>query len=283
MGEDAHAPSFIKNNLNLEEYMKRTMMRQLLTAFLMVAFSLQCAAQNLTYNVYKRDGESYYFGKVLVPQSGKYKMKRNPTANVTVELYYGHIDIKWNKIYMMNMVVTEGYYYIDATNCTHAFVVRTNTPDDVVLEPATAADEEVIVANDSFWFNSAFGVQNKLRFNSAVVTNSVLRENASYKTKKIYVMANPVKRGLAFAWLDQFGTTRNLPANSLYILGKQTSSSPELEVVWPDDEFETSTAIKTVNKNETINDAVYSLQGQRVTNMVKGHIYIRNGRKFVAQ
>lgn len=262
--------------------MKATL-RQLFTIFLLTAFTLQASSQNLSYKVYKRDGDKYYFGKVLIPQSGKYKMKRNPTADVTVELYYGHIDTKWNRIYMMNMVITEGCYYIDATSCTHAFVVRTNTPDDVILEPATPEDEDVITSNSSFWFNSAFGVQNKLRFNSEMVTNSVLRENATYKTKNIYAMANPVRRGLAFAWIDQFNTTLNLPANSLYILGKQTSSAPELEVVWPDDEFETSTAIKTVNKNETINDAVYSLQGQRVTNMVKGHIYIRNGRKFVAQ
>lgn len=260
------------------------MMRQLLTAFLMAAFSLQCAAQNLTYHVYKRDGESYYFGKVLIPQSGKYKMKRDVNKDVTVELYYGHIDTSKNRIYMHNMVVTEGYYYIDATDCTHAFVVRTNTPDDVILEPATAEDEDVITANDSFWFNSILGRQNKLRFNQAVVANSVLRENATYKTKNIYVMANPVRCGLAFAWLDQFGTSRNLPANSLYILGKYTTSAPELEVVWPEDvDTETITGIEAVKATTVKDNAVYNLQGQRVTNMVKGHIYIRNGRKFVAE
>ena len=265
--------------------MKRITTRLILTILLLAVFTLQGVAQsNLSYKVYKRDGESYYFGKVLVPQSGKYKIKRNPTDDVTVELYYGHIDTNKNRIYMMNMVVTEGCYYIDATSCTHAFVVRTNTPDDVVLEPATAEDEDIIVANDSFWFNSVFGLQNKLRFNNDVVANSVLRENATYKTKKIYVMANPVRRGLAFAWLDQFGTSRNLPANSLYVLGKKTTSAPELEIVWPEgEEVGTITAIQSVKNSEIVNDDVYSLQGQRVTNMQKGHIYMRNGRKFVAQ
>ena len=211
-------------------------------------------------------------------------MKRDVNKDVTIELYYGHIDTSKNRIYMHNMVVTEGYYYIDATDCTHAFVVRTNTPDDVILEPATAEDEDVITANDSFWFNSILGRQNKLRFNQAVVANSVLRENATYKTKNIYVMANPVRCGLAFAWLDQFGTSRNLPANSLYILGKYTTSAPELEVVWPEDvDTETITGIEAVKATTVKDNAVYNLQGQRVTNMVKGHIYIRNGRKFVAE
>ncbi len=261
----------------------RTTKRLIFSAFLLVGLSLQCVAQNLTAKVYQRPGESYYFGKVFVPKSGKYKLKRNPTEDATIELFYGHIDTNRNRIYMMNMIVVEGFYFIDATNCSHAFLVRTNTPDDVVLEPATAEDDALVISSDGLWFDYALSFQNKLRYNTAIVSNSTLQENATYKSKNIYVMANPVNRGLAFAWLDQFGTTRNLPANSLYILGKKTASAPDLEVVWPDDNFNNTTAIKTVNKHETFNDVVYSLQGQRVTDMVKGRIYIRNGRKFVAQ
>ena len=97
-------------------------------------------------------------------------------------------------------------------------------------------------------------------------------------------MANPALRGLAFAWLDQFGTSRNLPANSLYILGKHTASAPDLEIVWPeDDDYKDVTGIEDVKKNEADDAAVYTLQGMRVSNLQKGHIYIRNGRKFVAQ
>jgi len=283
-GAEAYVcPPYFQNFKHIFEFMKPTTLRTVYSALLLLGIWLQCSAQNLTYKVYKRDGDTYYLGKVLVPKSGKYKMKRNPTADTTVELFFGHVDTNKNRIYMMNMVVTEGYYYIDATSCSHGFVVRTNTPDDVVLEPATAADEDVIVANDSFWFDLVFGRQNKLRFNSTMVANSVLQENATYKTKNIYVMANPALRGLAFAWLDQYGTSRNLPANSLYVLGKQTASAPELEVIWPDDETENVTGIETLGQTRQSDDIICNLHGQRVTDMQKGHIYIRNGRKFVAR
>lgn len=259
------------------------MKRLLLTTLLLAGLSLEGVAQNLTFKVYKRDGDTEYFGKVLVPQSGKYRIQCNPTAETNVELFYGHIDANSNRIYMMKMVRTEGCYYIDATGCTHAFVVRTNTSDDVVLEPATAEDEDIIVSNDSFWFNTAFGRQNNLRFNSAVVENSTLQENATYKTKNVYVMANPALRGLAFAWLDQYGTSRSLPANSLYVLGKKTASVPELQVVWPDDDTADVTAVQTLHSVNPADDAVYTLQGIRVSNMVKGQIYLRNGRKFIGR
>ncbi len=260
--------------------------RTILSLLLLIGMSLQSSAQNPTSKVYKREGEKYYFGKMYIPQgTGKFKLKHTPSQDAVVELYYGHIN--GNKIYMMPMVITEDCYYVDATNCSHAFVVRTNIPDDVVMETATAEDDEIIKANDSFYFNKALSFQNKLRFTTTMVPNETLRENATYKNKNIYFMANPVRYGLAFAWLDQFGTTRKLAANSLYILGtKMALSSEMIEVIWPDDIYENMTAINTVKKQATIDNAVYTLTGQKVgtaadfESLPKG-LYIVNGRKVM--
>lgn len=43
-----------------------------------------------------------------------------------------------------------------------------------------------------------------------------------------------------------------------------------------------STGIEEI-KTETVSDAIYSLQGVRVSNPVKGQVYIRNGKKFVCR
>lgn len=256
--------------------------RIIFTVFFIVGMMLQTVAQNPSCKVYKPEGNKYYFGKLYIPQgSGKFKLKHTQKTDDVVELYYGHIDR--NKIYMMSMVITEDCYYVDATACSHAFVVRTTLPDDVVMVPATAEDDAIIDANDSFYFNKALSFQNKLRFTTEMVANNVLQENNPYKNKNIYFMVNPARYGFGFAWIDQFGSTRNLPANSLYILGTKTSSAPDLEIIWPDYDLESTTVIKSVKNSEIANDAIFTLQGQRVTNMVKGHIYIQNGRKFVAQ
>lgn len=44
---------------------------------------------------------------------------------------------------------------------------------------------------------------------------------------------------------------------------------------------DTSTGISEITKENTASDAVYTLQGVRVSNPVKGQIYIKNGKKFI--
>lgn len=257
-------------------------LRFALSILLFLGFTLQTAAQAPTAKVYQREGDKYFLGKLYIPKgAGKVKLNRKPSQDVMVELYYGHID--HTNIYMMPMIVTEGYYYVDATSYEHAFVVRTNTPDDVVMETCTAEDDDIVKANDSFYYMPPFSYQNKLRYTTEQVDNSVLQESSTYKTKNVYMMANPAKYGLAFMWIDQFGTSRYMPANSLYILGPQEAlSSDMIEVIWPDDE-PNSTDIETVKTTRQTTDDIYTLQGQRVTETIKGRIYIRNGRKFIAR
>jgi len=259
--------------------------RFVLTAFLLVAMSLQTVAQNPSCKVYKREGDKYYLGKLYIPKgAGKLKLKHFPTNDALVEMYFGHIDHA--NIYMMPMVVTEGYYYIDATSTSHALVVRTNTPNDVVMETATAEDDEIIKANDSFYFKPPFSYQNKLRYTTEQISNSELQENSTFKTKNVYMMANPARYGLAFMWIDQFGTSRYMPANSLYILGTKTSSARMLNVIWPDGETtdieEVRPSVSSTDANNTT-DAVYTLQGQRVAAPAKPGLYIINGRKTIVR
>ena len=90
-------------------------------------------------------------------------------------------------------------------------------------------------------------------------------------------MANPATAGFAFAKLDQFATTRNLAAKSLYVLGKK-SASARLTVIW-DDEDDTD-AIEGVTPATEQNDAIYNLNGVRVQKAQKG-IFIINGKKVV--
>ena len=262
------------------------MIRFALSVLLVLGFTLQTAAQTPSAKVFKREGDTYYLGKLYIPKgAGKLKLKHTRSNDGIVELYYGHVDR--TKIYLYPMVLTEDCYYVDGTDCSHAFVVRTTTPEDVVMETATAADDELIEANSSYYWNYGLSFQNKLRFNTEQVSNNDLREKSTYKSKNVYIMGNPARYGLVFLWVDQFGTSRYLPANSLYVLTNRSSSAPEqLEVVWPDDDFENTTAIKTSNAACSVDNAVYSLAGQKMgttadfANLPKG-LYIINGRKVV--
>lgn len=262
--------------------------RIILTALLILSSSLQSAAQTLSVKVFKAEGSSYYYGKVFIPKGGKYKLKHTQEEGKTINLYYGHVDA--NRLYMMSMIITEDRYYIDATQGTHAFIVRSTKPDDVIFEHSPEEDQAILDANSSFYFGSALGRQNKLRYTETLVANSDLREQKTFNQKSIYVMTDPEKESVAFRRLDQFNTTADLSANSLYVLGNKSLTDEELNMIWPDDDMEIETGIKAVKSVETSagsrradTDAIYTLQGVRVSRTEKGRIYIRNGRKFIAQ
>lgn len=258
-------------------------------------------------SIVKKEGNTYGYAKLYIPKgvNMKYKVpaKYDATADKNgVQLYYGRIDNSNNKIYMYNLPVIDDYYWIDATDVDQAFVLRTNSDIEpsatITAETVTDEDLATFAAGDPseyYFFDAALAVQNQLRYNPAEIANQELRNNAEFAGRDVYVMANPktAAGGFAFAKFNkdatytkatgdhEVGDLRCLSAKSLYVVGKLNASAPELEVVFEGDEnFDANTTgIETVKAAES-NDAIFNLQGVRVSNAQKG-IYILNGKKVV--
>ena len=49
----------------------------------------------------------------------------------------------------------------------------------------------------------------------------------------------------------------------------------------PDGKFESGTPSITISDNQPTDNSIYNLQGFKVTNLITGHIYIQNGKKFI--
>lgn len=256
-------------------------------------------------SVVKKEGNTYGYAKLYIPKgvNMKYKVpaKYDATSDKNgIQLYYGRIDNSNNKIYMYNLPVIDDYYWIDATDVDQAFVMRTNSTIEpsatITAETVTAEEDAIFTPGDAdhYYFNAALAVQNQLRYNTAEIANQELRNNAEFAGRDVYVMANPASyTNLTFAKFNkdatytkqvgdhEIGDLRWLSAKSLYVVGKLNASAPELEVVFEGDEnFDANTTgIETVKAAES-NDAIYNLQGVRVSNAQKG-IYILNGKKVV--
>lgn len=253
--------------------------------------------------VYKKEGNTYAYGKLYVPAGINMKYKVNAEYNATekknaVQLYYGRIDNSNNEISMYNLPVIDGYYWIDATEVDQVFVVRTNTElkseMKVEAEPVTAEEDAIIVADitgDYYYWDAALAVQNQLRFATQDIIHSELMNNAEFKDRNVYYMANPVKHGFGFILFDksakytkangnyEIGDYKPLVKNSLYVVGKENTNARMLTIVFADEETNT-TGIETVETAEQNSDAIYNLQGVRVNNATKG-IFIKNGKKVV--
>jgi hypothetical protein len=259
---------------------------RLMGAFtLMVLMSVSVQAQNITAKVYRQTGTSgNAYGKLHIPQGGKYRMAMYPKSGVQVAVFRAHVD--GNSIYLGFVDPYGGTYWIDATEVEQNFLVRTSDGSNVDVVPVTDAEDAEMKSKGYKYFDARKAERNDFKFSSEIIANKVLRKSSQYAHKPIYVMANPAKYGLAFAHIDQYASKDvNLPANSLYVVGDASSSVRQLEIVFGDEVYDQTTGIDEpkISERSHFDDAIYSLQGVRVEEPVKGNLYIRNGRKYVAE
>ena len=241
-----------------------------------------------------QEGGKYAYGRLYIPAgtNNYYKVSAQKTDDVnTVNVFSATVD--GADIYMKPVDIQDGCFWIDATAVDQVFVVRTSNISAAVdgkvaltVEPVDADEAADFVADGGYFFDASDAKKNALQYVKQTVINTELQNTAPYKDKGIYVMANPKTRGLAFAWLDQFGTSRDLTAGNVYVLTKKTAAA-RLNVIFEgDDEFDVesnanneATGIKSV-ESEADNDTIFNLQGVRVNNAEKG-IFIINGKKVV--
>lgn len=241
-----------------------------------------------------KEGGNYAYGRLFVPAGAGmyYKVSADKVGDKnTVNLFWGQNDGTNKDIYMMQLPIFEGYYWIDATEADQTFIVRTSNIEGaeggkvtLEAEPATAEDIEMIALDpDYYWFDANDAKKNSLRYATAEVANQELQDFDEFKQKSVFVMLNPKTQGLAFGLLNQYDEKeRSLAKGSIYVVAsklKPEGAPARLNVIW-DDEAEDATAIQKVENKSENADAIYNLQGVRVKNAQKG-IFIINGKKYV--
>lgn len=272
---------------------KKTLRRRVLNSplfgmasavLLMLMLSASIQAQNITAKVYRQGASGNAYGKLHIPVGGKYKITMYPAADVLVGVFRAHID--GQNIYLSSLDPYGGTYWIDATDVEQNFLVRTSDGSDVVAVPVTADDETLMKQKRWFFYDASDARRNNFRYTTSGIDNATLREDSYFAGCPVYVMANPAKYGLAFAFLDKDAKTIAMPKGSLYVVGDEGSLARSLNVVFDDDVENEATAVtapKSVASESTSDDACYTLQGLRIAEPLPGTLYIKNGRKFVAK
>lgn len=223
----------------------------------------------------------YQYGRLYVPQAAGMLLKVDAKVSGSkngVNIFAGHLD--GDNIYMKQVDTYDGYYWIDATEAAQVFIVRTSDMEATEIATEQATADEIADTENVFWYAKSDAKKNCLKYATAKVVNQELQNNAEFKNKTIYVMANPATQNLAFAKLDQYATTRDLGAGSIYVISKTDpqASAARLNVIFEDDAE--ATAINKVENKVAEDDVIYNLQGVRVNKAGKG-IYIINGKKVI--
>lgn len=250
----------------------------------------------ISVKVSGQPGAGKYYGKVSIPKGQKYKVVCEPGGSTQVSVYSARID--GNNIYLNIVDHFMGAHWIDATEVGHNFIVRSTSSNDVHFIPVTEAEDQIIENDDDYYYyDKTDARRNVLKYTDSKVSNETLRNNATYKDKPVYVMANPARHGLAFVLLNSTATSYDLAANSLFILGKAGTAADapaRLNVIFEDEDEDLTTLVESVDEETTnveSSSAVYDLSGRRISvpsaspvrsALPKGG-YIRNGRLILSK
>ena len=223
-------------------------------------------------------------------------------------------------IYMLPLQAYNGVYYIP-NNTLNTIIAKAQKKDGTAfaapVAPATVAtvkfaEVEITTlptgAASSIWKDGTDTGNRGLHKAANIMTNQQLVDGTAMDgaftagawlhtaidgtpsadiERDIYILTDPSKgNGIR---IDKMPVTST---NSAYIntgwwywmLAKFDNASAAARVIWLGEDDDV-TAILNV-KNDAVkaeNDALYTLQGVRVNTMEKGRIYIKNGKKFIAQ
>ena len=226
-------------------------------------------------------------------------------------------------IYMVPLKVTNGYYHIPGTNKTTLIVKVENNGADFTENSYKVKVNQTGYATydaskNSIWTglqNTELYVANNIMtnqqlidkqatdaastdpsgvygyFHAARTKNDVdIYRGGSAIAENLYIMTDPSKnRGFRID-KNEITNTNNAYINAGWyymLLKKYTGEPAAAHVLWLDDVTDdVITGILNVKheaKNAAKSDAIYTLQGVRVSEMQKGQIYIVNGKKYLAK
>ena len=227
---------------------------------------------------------SFYYAKFY--GAGDYKIAKATAEGKKVIVYGAYVDNSDKEVYMEQLHVINGYYYVPA-----------NVPV-IVKSEANATKAESAAGEGLSSMNLAQGGANYVStiayLEAETVGTSLMNLGTDYdwsvvagKTASIdnkgydlYAFAKFSKYNIL---PKKFGPATTLPEGTFYIRKIKAAGAPEaLDVIWLDGSEPDVTGIETLKAaDQQFNGDIYTIQGVRVSAPQKGQIYIQNGKKFM--
>ena len=232
-----------------------------------VVFAADAATDDIT--VAAPEGSKWFYGKHY-NATKDYRIAKEQDG-ATVIVYSGYVDASDQAIYMEQLHIYNGYYYIPKGN---RVIVKSTSSTAVKADPFNAGEFDSMIYGDPDG-NGTYDVLNDIqRLGTDKIGQTWKNENPG---KDIYVMAKTSKYGLK--WM-QVGDDTTVKTGNFYILTDQINAA-SLRIVWTDGSEESeATAIQSVKTAKAENGAIYNLAGQKVSASYKG-VVIKDGKKYI--
>ena len=246
------------------------------------------AAEEVEITVAKKDGK-YWYGTHFNAAPLKIAKEQNGDK---VMVYGAYVDQSDNTIYMDQLHVIGGFYYVPANV---PVVVKSNTAEKVKAV-GLAATDAAYVKFGSMNLKDATHWQNEICVNNVAGRNTGAKVQNATADKDWTInpdgaAANVDNNGFAIFFLYPAATynfywnsitaSAKAPADAFYLRMNKAliNAGARVNVVWLDGSEE-ATAIQTVKKANAEKGAIYNLAGQKVNASYKG-VVIKDGKKYI--
>ena len=222
-----------------------------------------------------KNSSNYYYYYKATPVTAIPK-EQESGANVTV--YQAYTDGAGDEvdIYLMPLQVKNGKYGV-ATGET--VIIKSNKENAVEAGPGTTVTMLVDYAKISetrVWAND-LQITTAAKSKLAVMSDPLLLNNGS---NDVWFFNNPASSGFGFTKYDA-SKQNGLGANTVYFQTAVSAAAPRLNIIWLDEEGNTTAIQKVELENTSINnDAIYNVAGQKVSASYKG-LVIKGGKKYI--
>lgn len=221
----------------------------------------------------KNSSNYYYYYKATAGTA--IPKEQESGANVTV--YQAYTDGAGDEvdIYLMPLQVKNGKYGVAAGQVV---IIKSNKENAVEAGPGSTVT--MLYAPSGA---SSYAIANDLKITTAaksklaVMSDGELLANGA---KEVWFFNNPATSGFGFTKYDA-SKQNGLGANTVYFQTAVSAAAPRLNIIWLDEEGNTTAIQKVELENTSINnDAIYNVAGQKVSASYKG-LVIKGGKKYI--
>ena len=225
------------------------------------------AATAVEIEVAHKNATNYYGSFCYAGVNFKIAKAQN---NGKVMVYGAYVDQSDNTVYMDQLKVIGGYYYVPAGA---PVIIKSTTGDKVKAEFNSEAGK-----NSMNYVKSSTDTQSEIQVadeNTVATTEAAKGDNAGFTLLYLY----------PFKDFDLYWNTlipsATVPAGTFYLRANTAlmKSGARINVVWLDGSEE-ATAIQVVKKVAEADGAIYNLAGQKVNASYKG-VVIKDGKKYI--
>lgn len=260
----------LKTVSSIEAAYGETLLKVKVSGGYTTAFTIGKGEEGSKVLIKDKNSSSYYY---YYKSTGITEISKEQQSGANVTVYQAYTDGSADEvdIYLMPLQVKNGKYGVADGQVV---IIKSNKEAGCEAAPGTTV---TMLNAYSGGIANGLKITTEAKSKLAVLADATLLNNGA---NDVWFFNNPATSGFGFTKYDT-AKQNGLGANTVYFQTSATAAAPRLNIIWLDEEGNTTAIQKVELENTSINnDAIYNVAGQKVSASYKG-LVIKGGKKYI--